>query len=89
MPKKVDDGGPAFPTDRRVHVSHCSTGDVEVPLCESGMTLRDWFAGLAMIGFLCRPKLESPRETAEDAYMAADALLRHRREEESRERDST
>lgn len=39
---KIDDGGPAFPivtTEMSEHV-------------EPGMTLRDWFAGQALAGFL-------------------------------------
>jgi hypothetical protein len=46
----------------------------------SGMTLRDWFAGQAMMGILSEGG--SPicwRDDAENAYKAADAMIRARK----------
>jgi hypothetical protein len=60
-----DDGGPAFP--------------VATPLgyaSITGMTLRDWFAGQALIGM---HKL-SPEDAAKEAYSYADAMLASRKE---------
>lgn len=44
---------------------------------EPGMTLREWYAGLAMQGILAcdRHKMEHAGIAAEDAAAAADALI--------------
>lgn len=56
---EIKDGGPAFP-------SHGSMGEV---VCE-GMTLRDYFAGQALVGFMV-----GTNEPAKVAYEIADAML--------------
>jgi uncharacterized protein YodC (DUF2158 family) len=65
---KIDDGGPAFP------VSQFST--------EHGMTLRDWFAGMALQGILAHPGIEpddaNRNGSSELAYEFADAMLKAR-----------
>ena len=43
MTDKIDDGGPAFP---------CMPGGEIMREQYSGMSLRDWFAGQALVGFL-------------------------------------
>ncbi len=43
-----------------------------------GMTLRDWFAGLAMQGLLTHDDEGLIPETARDAYRYADAMLKAR-----------
>lgn len=66
-----EQGGPAFP--------------VSIPGCGdngwSGMTLRDWFAGMALAG-ICGDGTPGqhhfPDVTARDAYAYADAMLRVR-----------
>ena len=63
---EFDDGGPAFP-----HIpSHGS---------REGMTLRDWFAGLAMSGFCADPSnhevFDGMEDMAINAYRVADAML--------------
>lgn len=60
------DGGPAFPPfhDPKNH--------------ESGMTLRDWFAGQALAGISADSQdgfSLSPEEEAAWAYQRADAML--------------
>ncbi len=62
-------GGPAFPA------MHFDLGDDE-----HGMTLRDYFAAKAMQAFLSRAaSITCPDEIiAEDAYNAADAMLKER-----------
>jgi len=65
---KKDDGGPAFP---------CGNTPSEA----DGMSLRDWFAGMALSGILARggTKDEDGAETnAMDAYASADAMLEER-----------
>lgn len=61
---KIDDGGPGFP----------------VPAHVPGMSLRDWFAGLAMQGDLATFVDTLPHfpSVAERAYQAADAMLKER-----------
>jgi hypothetical protein len=72
------DGGPAFP----------NTGNVTWGLKPSGgMTLRDWFAGMALIGFAAQPSDEDNPETWEEVlkrippavYEIADAMLEERK----------
>jgi len=60
-------GGPAFPLALQDGLtSNCYT--------DAGMSLRDWFAGMAMTGLCSHPRFPSnaiPRE----AYTIADAML--------------
>jgi hypothetical protein len=68
MSEPDDDGGAAFPTD----------GDGTT---SGGMTLRDWFAGQAIIGCGGWPgtgAVDSADEAATFAYAVADALLKAR-----------
>ncbi len=58
-------GGPAFPTE---HTDTSGQFD--------GMTLRDFFAAQALIGW--RDSTRSAQEDAEDAYIMADAMLKAR-----------
>lgn len=73
---KIDDGGPAFPTSL----------SAEGPF--GGMTLRDWFAGHALAGWLATysPRIShpadregSPELLAKDAYTLADAMIEARK----------
>lgn len=63
-----DDGRPAFPTQ-----NGCRS--------DSGMSLRDWFAGMALsamdYGWFGSPT--RIRETAEECYNIADAMLAARK----------
>lgn len=78
-----DDGGTAFPQFRRQH-SHIVGGDVTS--ISGGMSLRDWFAGMAMtkiIGVHSSDRdfdayKERARVTAASCYMCADALIAER-----------
>ena len=49
---------------------------------QPGMSLRDWFAGQALIGMVsakCAEGLQySPTEIADDAFQVADAMLAER-----------
>lgn len=69
---KRDDGGPAFPVvDNTNEVSSV------------GMSLRDWFAGMAIPG-ICKEfydhedVLFTPHDIAREAYDIADAMLEMR-----------
>lgn len=68
MSAPQDDGGPAFPV----------VGGTK----HDGMTLRDWFAGMALQGVLSNSdafaKMKD-QQVAECAYAAADAMLKVRK----------
>lgn len=77
---KKDDGGSAFPgegarlwQDGTWNKTHCP-----------GMSLRDWFAGLAMQGYLASTPVDDDiadlikGSLAQDTYRLADAMLAER-----------
>jgi hypothetical protein len=73
---KIEDGGPAFPcAEHGIHQA------------ENGMSLRDWFAGMALQGMLAFPEDEATSESfaqitkrfSEGAYVYADAMLAARK----------
>lgn len=73
---KKEDGGAAFA---------CVGGDSEGRShLQEGMSLRDWFAGMAMQGMMARdsfdPGQATPQQRAALAYLEADALLKSRSE---------
>ena len=71
-----DDGGPAFPVTS-------PDGDVF-----SGLSLRDWFAGMAMQAIINQSygaSDDSWDALASDSYDAADAMLRAREEQAEKE----
>lgn len=78
----INDGGPAFPV---LSYEYKATGDLHpCPTIQSGMTLRDWFAGMAlpeliaMGGQLCpsaQIQTELTKVAAITAYAFADAMI--------------
>lgn len=77
------DGGPAFPRP----ISETDKGtDYEAILSmdQSGMSIRDWFAGQALAGVLARDDLAvgEIRGIVIGAYMVADAMLAEREKEQ-------
>ena len=69
----MKDGGPAFPQVGEVPMDGWKR-DAKVVRFE-GMSLRDWYAGMAMQGFCCHPFLTDPTKIAEYALQVADAML--------------
>ena len=65
----MKDGGSAFPTEYLAH---------------SGMSLRDWFAGMALIGIMLQMKAEAQLLTSL-AYDIADAMLAEKEKQEKEE----
>jgi|GEM_PF-1430568 len=68
-----EEGGPAFPVSAEL-------GDGSAYI-SPGMTLRDYFAALAMQGFVAtniRP-IDPPETLARHAYVLADAMIEARR----------
>ena len=80
---KKNDGGPAFP----VPEVYDQVDDIGVPTKESGMTLRDWFAGKAL-PTVCRPgnsSIKTEDDAAAVCYSIADAMLKERSKDETKE----
>lgn len=75
----MDDGGPAFP--RAMTQWTNPNDDVMWDGPEPGMSLRDWFAGMALMGLTTHnsvaPIMES-RAHAMSCYALADAMLKAR-----------
>jgi uncharacterized protein YodC (DUF2158 family) len=72
MSEEVKDGGPAFPIE--------TTATPYAP----GMTLRDWFAGMAMSGALGGTPGNhlAPHNLARESYAHADAMLSARQQKD-------
>lgn len=75
----VEDGGAAFP------ISYTMTNEygVQFPVVHSGMSQRDFFAGLALAGMLAgRPQggYDDASTWSEAAYALADAMIAGRGE---------
>ena len=78
MTDKIEDGGPAFPTDPNTQPGFYQ---------HHGMSLRDWFAGQALAGWLAsfgesaRYPVEKGSQgiTTANAYAMADAMLAARK----------
>jgi hypothetical protein len=74
--KQIDDVTPAFPANSIILPS----GDIHWG--EAGMSLRDYFAGQALIGLLSNPTNDplNPDEYASDAYKIANAMMKMRKQ---------
>lgn len=72
-----DDGGPAFP---QLPVDFGNGPEDPGPFKMGGMSLRDYFAGQALIGYNMSAEYRnlSDDKTAAWAYATADAMLRAR-----------
>jgi hypothetical protein len=73
--KQIEDGGAAFP---RPH----SMGPAEHVWEQDGMTLRDYFAGQALAGYMAcasHPQAPNDETMARYCYNAADAMLQARK----------
>ena len=75
---KLDDGGPAFPIPQQQFTDGVTFISAQG---NDGMSLRDWFAGQALSGFLQRKEYDKETFTtaATDAYRYADAMLETRK----------
>lgn len=67
--KKISDGGPAFPVKKWREEGHYE-----------GLSIRDWFAGMALQGMVANPSIGSLEtdQFASDAYLYADAMIARR-----------
>ena len=80
--KIKNDGGPAFPFDVTISKAHPEFGRVEME-GGAGMSLRDWFAGQALLGLIRNVPFgggskEILKATAKSSYLYADAMLEER-----------
>lgn len=74
LEERLDDGGPAFPW------TTCgSEGYSGQNGHNDGMSLRDYFAGQALCGYVSRASQISVKAGAKFAYMLADAMLEARK----------
>lgn len=85
MGEPINDGGPAFP-----HIVRHHSPDILEHITTDGMSLRDWFAGQALVGMLAgqwnvAPNAFAPQrlpantsELVSNAYAVADAMLAER-----------
>lgn len=85
------DGGPAFPVDAETALQPVT--DMNGNDVQSGMSLRDWFAGQALAGHMATglfpnasqksyPGQTNAQWAAENAYVYADAMLAERSKEQ-------
>jgi hypothetical protein len=73
-PKQINDGGPAFP--KVGQAVDFGNGWLEP---QSGMTLRDWFAGQALVGLVSLQRPDAGiTSDALTAYVFADAMIQAR-----------
>jgi hypothetical protein len=73
MSTPINDGGPAFPFSKEMET-------ISGLQFSTGMTLRDWFAGQALVGLLTQPaEIEfGASHFAKASYEMADAMLKAR-----------
>ncbi len=73
--KKQAHNHPAFPVP-------AFAGDINIPATRpnSGMGMRDWFAGLAMQAFLAKQSISSD-DLADLAYDIADSMMERKEED--------
>lgn len=84
MSGQINDGGSAFPQPAK----HYGDGSSSIPP-NNGMSLRDWFAGMAMQGILSAadsdefeyydPAVEHAKWVPVTAYSIADAMIAARK----------
>jgi hypothetical protein len=84
------DGGPAFPRKRSIHENPDRNGIIHDPP-QDGMSLRDWFAGMAMQGLSSTSDSDGQwtgieSSISKEAYRIADWMLAEREREVSHER---
>lgn len=82
--KKIEDGGPAYPV---VGLSQMA-GQELMAVYNRGMTKREWFAGMALMGLCANVQEEhadkpyAPEVIAKIAYGLADAMIQESQKKE-------
>ena len=73
MNTPLDDSGPV--------ASIMTLGDKGEVVPVGGLSIRDWFAGMALQGLLANNETSyTPKQNAEEAYSFADAMIAARKE---------
>lgn len=82
---RKDNSGPAFPSDQPIFMVPVDMPQEWKDKCASvaakmeGMSLRDWFAGMAISGVVIHLRSGADCESlASDAFKVADAMLKER-----------
>lgn len=80
MAERAQDGGPAFPQAHEQRYNDPVHGVIRPSdiygEAHPGMSLRDYFAGQYVIGFMAgRDGIAEPRVVAREAYIIAEAML--------------
>jgi hypothetical protein len=71
MKEEINDGCPAFPFSFK--------NEVGQTVLQQGMSLRDWYAGMALQGLICCSQTTgSYVEFAEESFKYADAMIAER-----------
>jgi hypothetical protein len=72
--QQIDDGGQAFP--------HTHTSSLGISW-QTGMSLRDWFAGMALQGLMAKTNVQYATAAidARAAYETADAMIEARKKD--------
>lgn len=82
-----NDGGPAFPVEVTQDADGNYVGVQTSPIAGwcTGMSIRDWFAGMALSGLLSNSESSQKAAVmfAADAYRVADAMLFERSKTDS------
>ena len=68
----MKDGGAAFPG---AYMAHAKNDPYPKPVCDGGMTLRDWFAGQALASGQCPCNAYEHEERARWCKNEAEALI--------------
>lgn len=75
----INDGGPAFPVINEEVQPQVGGGDFVVLNRHNGMSLRAWFAGRSLTGFLANERLcEAARLYAEEKGQTPESLIAER-----------
>ena len=80
----TEDGGPAFPRNQAHGDPNGVGGEIWLDqrgMLQNGMSLRDWFAGQALVGINASNAGQDPNIIARAAYRIADAMLTAREKE--------
>ena len=84
MTTQKQDGGPAFPVPVIGDPKNYYPMDTNLPVTQTGLTMRDWFAGKALNVVLLEPGQYgnaangNPERAADWAYQFADAMIAER-----------
>lgn len=81
---KKPDGGPAYPTHKRITENYMDAAGYgrsrDLSVLVGGLTIRDYFAAKAMQGLIVDPERvdQSREECARLSYLIADAMIAER-----------